>query len=59
MASEEPYAATQANVDMLREEVAELLRAAIREPRRASAYRKRAAEVDQLADRLERRLRER
>jgi len=51
-----PFQATRANVAMLREEAAGLLRAAAADPLRAEMYRKRAAQVDRMADRLERSL---
>jgi hypothetical protein len=52
--SGEPFAATPGNVAVLRSEAADLLRAALVEPWRGEAYRKRAAWLDETADRMER-----
>jgi len=51
-----PNDANRAEASRLREEAAALLRAAAREPLRAELYRKRAAQVDAMAERIERRL---
>jgi len=54
-----PFEATRANVAMLREEAAGLRRAAAADPLRAEMYRKRAAQVELMADRIEQQLTDR
>lgn len=49
-----PYAATSDNVARLRDEAASVLRTALGDPLRAEWYRKRAARLGQMADRMER-----
>jgi len=54
--SEEPFAATPGNLEILRNEAAALLRAAAADPARAELYGRRAAWLGRMADRLEQRI---